>query len=99
MENSRINPMSRAKVGPKASILSAWNAKQCRAKSKRTQLRCRAPAMRGREVCYHHGGKAGAPKGNQNALKTGMHTANMRLIRDASRKLRRAAKMAWDEVE
>jgi hypothetical protein len=55
--------------------------------------------MRGREVCYHHGGKAGAPKGNQNALKHGLHSANMRLIRDASRQLRKAAKAAWEGVD
>lgn len=28
----------------------------CRATSKRTGQRCRARAMRGQDVCYHHGG-------------------------------------------
>lgn len=30
----------------------------CKATSKRTHQPCRARAMRGREVCYHHGGKS-----------------------------------------
>lgn len=30
---------------------------QCKAKSKRTGERCKAPAVRGREVCYYHGGR------------------------------------------
>lgn len=30
---------------------------QCTAKSKRTHEQCRDQAMKGREVCYHHGGK------------------------------------------
>ncbi len=30
----------------------------CRAKSKRTHERCQRPAMKGRELCYHHGGKS-----------------------------------------
>ncbi len=29
---------------------------QCKAKSKRTGERCKARAMRGKQVCYHHGG-------------------------------------------
>lgn len=36
---------------------------QCRALSKRTQLQCRAPAMKGKAVCLAHGG-----------LSTGPHT-------------------------
>ena len=31
-------------------------APQCTATSKRTKLRCQAPAVSGRTVCYHHGG-------------------------------------------
>lgn len=30
---------------------------QCTAKSKRTHVRCLRPAMIGKSVCYHHGGK------------------------------------------
>jgi len=31
---------------------------QCKAKSKQTGERCRCNAMKGMEVCYHHGGKS-----------------------------------------
>lgn len=31
---------------------------RCHAKSKRTGQQCQRPAMKGREVCYHHGGKS-----------------------------------------
>lgn len=31
---------------------------QCTAKSKRTLVRCTANAMKGKTVCYHHGGKS-----------------------------------------
>lgn len=34
---------------------------QCKARSKRTGKQCQRPPMRGRDVCYHHGGKT--PKG------------------------------------
>jgi len=37
------------------------SARKCRAKSKRTGQRCRANAIRGRELCYHHGGRS--PRG------------------------------------
>ena len=50
-------------------------ALRCRAKSKRSGLQCRAPAIRGREVCRMHGAGGGAPKGNKNALKHGEFTA------------------------
>jgi len=35
--------------------------RQCRAKSKRTGVQCRAPAMRGMEVCRFHGGLSTGP--------------------------------------
>lgn len=34
---------------------------QCTAQSKQTGNRCERPAMHGRLVCYHHGGKGGRP--------------------------------------
>jgi hypothetical protein len=52
-----INPMQ-----------SAHDAPRCKAKSKRTGKRCRAPAVRGCRVCRMHGAKGGAPIGNQNGI-------------------------------
>ena len=49
-----INPMQ-----------SAHDAPRCKAKSKRTGKRCRAPAVRGFRVCRMHGAGGGAPTGKQ----------------------------------
>ena len=35
---------------------------QCQAKSKRTKLQCRAPALKGKRVCQTHGGKSCGPR-------------------------------------
>lgn len=49
------------------------NGKQCKAKSKRTQLRCKANCVRGMDVCYHHGGKS--PRGLASPrIKTGIYS-------------------------
>jgi len=49
--------------------------KQCKAKCKRTGVRCLNPAVNGFDVCRFHGANpnsgAGAPKGNRNAMKHG----------------------------
>jgi hypothetical protein len=50
-----INPMQ-----------SAHDAARCKAKSKRTGKRCRAPAVRGCHVCRMHGAGGGAPEGKSN---------------------------------
>ena len=44
---------------------------------------CRAPAVAGKERCRMHGGAkgSGAPKGNRNAWKTGLHTAEEKEMR------------------
>ena len=50
-------------------------APRCTAKSKRSQQACSAPAVKGRNVCYIHGGRSpGAPKGNTRALKHGHYS-------------------------
>ena len=50
-------------------------APRCSATSKRSQCRCRAPAVKGRNVCRMHGARAGAPKGKANgAWRHGMTT-------------------------
>jgi hypothetical protein len=49
------NPMHRCNAAPR-----------CRAKSKRTGLPCRSPAVRGYRVCRMHGARGGAPTGERN---------------------------------
>ena len=39
--------------------------KQCQAMSKRTRLQCKAPAVRGKNVCRTHGGLSTGPKTEQ----------------------------------
>jgi hypothetical protein len=39
--------------------------KQCQAKSKRSQLQCKAPALKGKNVCRAHGGLSTGPKTEQ----------------------------------
>ena len=49
---------------------------RCNAKAKSTGQRCGNAAMKGKRVCYIHGGKSpGAQRGNQNALKHGFYSA------------------------
>jgi uncharacterized protein YjcR len=56
-------------------LLDMHQALRCHARSKRSGLKCRAPAVRGYSVCRMHGAGGGAPRGNQNALKHGAHSA------------------------
>ena len=39
--------------------------RQCQAMSKRTRLQCKAPAIKGRNVCRTHGGLSTGPKTEQ----------------------------------
>ena len=43
---------------------------QCKAKSKRTHVQCQANAMKGKNVCYHHGGMSPGAKKNNAYAKT-----------------------------
>ena len=48
---------------------------RCKAKAKSTGQRCNNPAIKGKKVCYIHGGKSpGAPIGNQHEFKSGYYT-------------------------
>jgi hypothetical protein len=49
------NPMHRCNAAPR-----------CQAKSKRTGLPCRSPAVKGSRVCRMHGARGGAPEGKRN---------------------------------
>jgi len=56
MKKSDANPMQRAHEAPR-----------CTAKSKRTGLPCKSPAVRGWKVCRMHGALGGARFGAYNA--------------------------------
>ena len=59
-----------------------WSLPRCQATAKSTGKRCGNIAMKGKKVCYLHGGKSpGAPYGNMNAFKHGSHTAKAKLER------------------
>ena len=61
---------------------------RCEARAKSTGKRCGNPAMKGKRVCYIHGGRSpGAPKGNKNAHKHGRNST------DAIEKRRRIRKL------
>jgi uncharacterized protein YjcR len=70
--------------------LSPMNqARRCRARSKRSGKPCRAPAVNGWAVCRMHGAGGGAPRGNKNALKHGLYSAETLTTRRAIRALLR----------
>jgi hypothetical protein len=46
----------------------AHAAPRCNAMSKRSGLRCQAPAVKGKRVCRMHGAYAGAPKGEAHGM-------------------------------
>jgi hypothetical protein len=74
-------------------------ASRCRAKSTRSGLQCRAPAVRGREVCRMHGATGGAPKGNKNALKHGDFTAEARALKRPIAALTRMTRATMGAIE
>src|SRR5271165_2542901 len=76
-------------------LLDMHRASRCHARSKRSGLQCRAPAVRGHEVCRMHGAGGGARKGNRNALKHGEHTASARAL---NREIRALARMVSDTM-
>jgi hypothetical protein len=50
-------------------------APRCAATSKRSGLRCQAPAERGKSVCRFHGARGGAPTGARNgAFRHGLRS-------------------------
>ena len=65
MKMLEVNPM----------LLDMRQALRCHARSKRSGKQCRSPAVRGTRVCRMHGAGGGAPKGNRNAWKHGLYTA------------------------
>ena len=87
--NRRNNPL----------LLDMHRALRCHAKSKRSGLQCRAPAVRGFDVCRMHGAGGGAPKGNQNALKHGEFAADTLTLKKEIAALARLARATIGEIE
>ena len=54
--------------------------------------------MKGKRVCRHHGGLAGAPKGNRNAHKHGRYTAEAIARRREFLELMRQASAILDQM-
>ena len=74
-------------------------ALRCHAKSKRSGLRCRSPAVRGHSVCRMHGAGGGAPRGNRNALKHGGFTAEGLALKRQISALARMARETMAAIE
>lgn len=75
------------------SKLAMHSSPRCTATSKRTKERCRAPAVKGWNVCRFHGARGGGPKGERNgAYRNGLHTAQAVAERQALAELLRRAR-------
>lgn len=71
------------------SMDKAHDAPRCAARSKRSGLPCRAPAVRGWTVCRMHGAGGGAPSGEANPnWKHGGRSQELEAIRRLSEALR-----------
>lgn len=67
-------------------------ALQCRATSKRTGCRCRAPAVKGWQVCRFHGARGGQPSGPSSSRYVhGRFSAEARATRLLVRQLRQSS--------
>lgn len=73
---------------------------RCGAKTRKGSP-CQAPAVAGKKRCRMHGGAAGsgAPKGNQNALKHGMFTKEMKAERAQFQELIAESKELLRKIE
>ena len=101
--NSAMNTQTMASTA--SMVLRLRAAPRCHSRSKRTKLPCQAPAVRGHKVCRFHGARGGAPKGNRNAWKHGLHSADwlaekgrLRAIIKTSRALIKKARLRVQEV-
>ena len=74
---------------------SFQRAPRCRATSKRTGERCKAPAVRGWTVCRFHGARGGGPKGERNGMyRHGLYTKEAAEERHLLRELLRQSREA-----
>ena len=81
-------------------IWAFQNAPKCTATSKRTRVRCGAPAERGKAVCRFHGARGGGPKGKSNgAFKTGVNSNEVLGMRRDAAILVRQSRQVLSEME
>jgi uncharacterized protein YjcR len=80
-------------------LLDMHQALRCHAKSKRSGLQCRAPAVQGSSVCRMHGTGGGAPRGNRNALKHGGFAAESIALKREIQGLARMARETMAAIE
>jgi hypothetical protein len=91
-------PSNLMSPSPEPKVMRLRAARRCNARSKRHGGPCGAPSMRGKLVCYHHGGAStGAPRGAGNgAYKSGeftiLHDQIMRRLAGYERILRKLDK-------
>jgi hypothetical protein len=77
-----------------------WSQPRCQATARSTGNRCGNIAMKGKRVCYLHGGKSpGAPPGNDNALKHGNYTAQAKLNRKYVSTILRESRKLISEIK
>jgi hypothetical protein len=79
--------------------LDMHQALRCHARSKRSGLQCRAPAVRGHSVCRMHGAAGGPPEGNRNALKHGASSAKTLALKRQITALARLARQTMAAIE
>jgi uncharacterized protein YjcR len=79
--------------------LPMHQALRCHAKSKRSGLKCQAPAVRGSSVCRMHGAAGGAPKGNRNAIKHGDFSTDGLTLKRQISALARMARETMGAIE
>lgn len=75
-------------------------SRRCGAKTRKGSP-CQAPAVSGKKRCRMHGGAtgSGAPKGNTNALKSGMFTKEMTAERARFREMIAESKELLRKIE
>jgi hypothetical protein len=76
------------------------SSRRCGAKT-RSGKPCMSPAVSGKRRCRMHGGApgSGAPRGNQNALKNGLHTREAIDERRQLRALMQQSRMLIQKIE
>lgn len=79
---------------------SAHDAPRCTARSKRSGLPCKAPAVRGWSVCRMHGAGGGVPRGKANGNYVhGANTLEAQLIALLGRSTNREARKLLKGIE